>query len=243
MIRRTTGSSIALLALALVPGAGHAQAVLVGRTISDSSRDPISGAQVVVEKLRRETQSDADGRFTLASLDWGVHDVLIRKVGYRPVKLQLMVASNDTVRVDVKLRTSAVELPPLEVTASTVPPGMEDFARRRLAGWGTFFDSKQLRQNEARRLSDMLFGVRGVRTVSRGFRTYLVSTRSNCPMAVWLDGVQIYGAGLRRPVPDINDFSISQLDGVEVYSGPAETPAELAGRGSCGAVALWTRRG
>lgn len=63
-------------------------------------------------------------------------------------------------------------------------------------------------------------------------------------MAVWLDGVQLSG-GTRRITQDINEFQISQLEGVEVYSGSGDTPAELmgAGTGSCGTVALWTRRG
>ena len=62
-------------------------------------------------------------------------------------------------------------------------------------------------------------------------------------MAVWLDGIRIFASGSRRSAPDIDQFSTFQLEGVEVYSGPAETPAELSGFGaSCGAVALWTRR-
>jgi hypothetical protein len=39
---------------------------------------------------------------------------------------------------------------------------------------------------------------------------------------------------------------VDMLEGVEVYRGPSELPAELYGtnfRGACGAVALWTRRG
>ena len=32
------------------------------------------------------------------------------------------------------------------------------------------------------------------------------------------------------------------LDGVEVYSGPAEMPPELNRFSSCGAIVLWTRQ-
>jgi len=242
-LRRWVGASIPLMMLAGLPASLLAQAVLVGRTISDSTRDPISGVDIVVEKLKLKAESGGDGKFTLPNLDWGVQTAVIRKIGYRPVRLQLMVASDDTVRVDIRLRASVVELPPLEVTASSVAPGMEEFARRRLAGWGTFFDAKYLRQADHRRLSDLLTGIRGVRPITNGFRTVLVSSRSNCPMAIWLDGMQIFAPGSRRSAPDINDFSTHQLEGIEVYSGPAETPAELSGFGAnCGAVALWTRR-
>jgi hypothetical protein len=171
--------------------------------------------------------------------------VIVRKIGYRPVHLRLTVAGDDTVEVDIPMKAAAVELEPIEVTASTGRRGMEDFARRRLAGSGRFFDAKDLRRAEHRRLGDFLAGVRGVRVLGGGTRAVLVSSRNNCLMAVWLDGVPLTGAGSRRSPQDINEFSLSQLDGIEVYAGAAETPVELTGVGgsSCGTVVLWTRRG
>jgi len=243
-VLRLTAARISLLIVIGLPVPLAAQAVLVGRSISDSTGDPIPGVEVVIEKLKSRVESDREGRFVLAGIPWGVQTAVIRKIGFRPVRLRLIVAADDTLRTDIRLEHTVVELPPVEVTASTVPPGMEDFARRRLAGFRRFIDAKQLRQADHRRLSDLLTGVNGVRSVSRGLRTYLVSSRSNCPLAVWLDGIQIFSPGLRRTPPDINDFSTYQLEAVEIYSGPAETPAELSGVGAgCGAIALWTRRG
>jgi len=243
MRRKFSLIPILILLPAAIPSSLRAQAVLVGRTLNDSTKEPISGAEVVVEKLSLKVESDRDGKFTLPNLAWGVQTAVIRKIGYRPVRLQLMVASDDTVRLDIRLRNAVVELPPLEVTASNVPVGMEDFARRRLTGFGRFIDAKELRQSDHRRLSDLFTGMLGVRTVSSGFRTVLVSSRSHCPMAIWLDGMQIFSPGFRRPAVDINEFSPIQLEGIEVYAGPTETPPELSGSGAaCGAVALWTRR-
>src|SRR5262245_24121517 len=92
---------IPLVLLAGLPAPLAAQAVLIGRALNDSTREPISGVEVVVDKLKLRTESDNDGKFTLGNLDWGVQTAVIRKIGYRPVKLQLMVASDDTVRVDI----------------------------------------------------------------------------------------------------------------------------------------------
>jgi hypothetical protein len=242
--RRTIrGGAIALAAILGLTSSGAAQAVLMGRAVNDSTGDPITGVEVVIEKLNLNTASDRDGRFTLGNLSWGIRHATLRKIGYRPVKLQLFIASDDTLRADIRMRPSVVELPPIEVTASSVPVGMEDFARRRLAGFGKFIDSKELRRADHRRVSDLLVGVRGIRPITLGFRTVLVSSRSNCPMAVWLDGIQLFAPGSRRPAPDIDAFAAHQLEGIEVYSGPAETPPELSGFGSgCGAIALWSRR-
>ncbi len=232
----------ALLLLTTAPGSLAAQAVFTGRTINDSTREPIAGVEVVLEKPATRIQTDAEGRFSIPNIPWGVQHALIRKIGYRPVRLRLTVAGDDTLKVDLRMAAAAVELAPIEVTASTVPRGMEAFAQRRLGGFGQFFDSKDLRRAEHRRLSDFMTGVRGVRVVQRGLQAFLVSSRGNCPMSVWLNGVRL-SATSRYP-QDINDFSISSLDGIEVYAGASQTPAELMGTsgGSCGTVVLWTRR-
>ena len=230
--------------LATLPGHLAAQAVFRGRIVADSTRQPISGVEVVLEKPATRLESNAEGRFSIGGVPWGIQTATIRKIGYRPVRLRLLVAGDDTVQVEIRLQASAVQLEPIEVTASTVRRGMEDYARRRIAGFGRFFDAKDLRRAEGRRLSDLLQGVAGVRVITRGPRSVLISSRSNCPMAVWLDGAQLSG-GSRRFTQDINEFPISQLEGVEIYTGLAGTPAELtgSGSGSCGTVVLWTRRG
>ena len=239
-----TRASASLILLAMLPGHLAAQAAFRGRIVTDSTRQPIPGVEVVLEKPATRLESNAEGRFAVGGIPWGIQTVTIRKIGYRPVRLRLTVAADDTVQVEVRLQASAVVLEPIEVTASTVRRGMEDFARRRLAGFGRFFDANDLDRAGSRRLSEFLQGVAGVRVLTRGARSVLVSSRSNCPMAVWLDGVQVSG-GTRRFTQDINEFQISQLEGIEVYTGVAGTPAELmgSGGGSCGTVVLWTRRG
>ena len=248
MSRSLLGKSPAIRAtfilLAGLPAPLAVQAVFTGRTLNDSTKQPISGVEIVLEKPATRVETDTQGKFTIGSIPWGIQTAVIRKIGYRPVRLRLLVAGNDTVEVDILLEASAVELEPIEVTASTVRRGMEDFARRRIAGFGRFYDSKDLRRSEGRRLSDLFTGVAGVRVVNRGIRSVLVSSRSGCAMSIWLDGMQLSG-GSRRITQDINEFPISQLEGIEIYAGAGETPAELfgLGNGACGTVALWTRRG
>lgn len=236
------GVGAALAVLLSVPDPLAAQAVFTGRTLNDSTREPIAGVEIVLEKPSTRVATDAEGRFSVGNIPWGVQHAIVRKIGYRPVRLRLTVAGDDTMKVDIRMAQAAVELEPIEVTASTVPPGMEAFAQRRLAGFGQFFDSKELRRAEFRRLSDFMTGVRGVRVVQRGLRAYLVSSRSNCPMQVWLNGARLTTSP--RVPQDINEFSLVSLEAIEVYAGASDTPAELMGPsgGSCGTVVLWTRR-
>ncbi len=234
----------ALAALALHPGSVAAQATIVGRVINDSSKAPIEGAEIALEQGGRKVRSDADGRFTVGSVPSGIGFAVIRKIGFRPVRLRTLIFGEDTLEVDVRLRPSVVELEPIEVTASSVPAGMEPFAERRLAGFGTFIDASVLRDAEARRLSDLLRDVRGIRMNRvNGFKTVVTNSRGNCPMAIWLDGQRIYYPGSPMGTLDIDQFTIQNLEAIEVYAGPAETPGELSGTGAgCGTLVLWSRR-
>ena len=63
-----------------------------------------------------------------------------------------------------------------------------------------------------------------------------------CPAAVWLDGVPIYRGGVSGSVTNVNRFAPTEVEAVEYYAGPAQTPAEYVGLHSCGVVVIHTRR-
>jgi hypothetical protein len=234
---------IAAALLAHTAGPLGAQATITGRIRNDSTRAPIAGVEIAFEGSGPRAVTDTAGHFVIDGVPTGVRFAVVRKIGFRPIRLRTLIGERDTIEVDLRLRPTAVELEPIEVTAAAVPPGMQAFAERRLGGVGHFIDSRVLRQSEHRRLSELLRGVRGVRLVpARGTRTVAMS-RSNCPMSIWIDGIRSYQPGRGLPPPDIDEFPIVQLEGVEIYRGPAETPLELGGTGqSCGAIVLWTRR-
>jgi outer membrane receptor for ferrienterochelin and colicin len=184
----------------------------------------------------------------MTGLATGVHYILVRKIGYRPVQLRAILVADDTLEATVELNAAAVELAPIEVTVSAIPPGMDAYEERRKAGAGYFIGSRTLRQSEHRLLADIFRTVRGVSLqYGRGNKTILVNNRDRCPMQIYMDGIKIYesrsGAGRAVEPPDINLFSVAQLEAIEVYRGPAETPPQLSGTGgSCGTVVLWSRR-
>jgi carboxypeptidase family protein len=70
-------------------------------------------------------------------------------------------------------------------------------------------------------------------------------TPAKCYATVYLDGVLVYDLGLQpsnspAPPPDINQYHVSDLAGVEFYAGGASTPIQFRSSG-CGALLLWTR--
>ena len=239
--RSGLGPVVALLSL---PASLEAQATLTGTIRLDSSKIAVAGVEVVIQAADRKATTDAAGRFVLNGLAHGIHRVVVRSIGYRPIALRAYLVDNDTLDVTLFIRKSPVELAPLEVTASAIPVGLEDFERRRRGGFGSFVDWTTLRKEEFRRVSDIVRGMNGVhlRYDGRGL-AYMSSMRANCAMAIFLDGVPIFSGPGRGSPPVIDDWNISDLDAIEVYAGPSTTPSEFSGIGSkCGTALFWTRR-
>ncbi len=225
--------------LLVAPATLSAQAALRG-VVRDSAKHAIQGVEVVIQAVDRKALSDTAGEFIIGGLAHGAHVVLVRAIGYRPILLRAYLVTNDTLAVDLRLNKAPVQLAPLEVTATSIPPGLDAFEERRLAGFGAFVDWTTLRKSEDRRLADMFREIRGVRIrYNRNGQPYLSSSRDACPMQVYLD---------RVPLP--NPFNLDllpspkEITGIEVYAGSATIPPQFNGfnRG-CGIILVWTRDG
>lgn len=235
------------VALAVLPSSLASQAVLTGTVREDSSKTPVAGVEIVFPALDRKTTTDSVGHFVIGGLAHGMHHVVVRAIGYRPIALRAYVVTNDTLEVDLRITRAPVILAPIEVTATAIPRGLETFEERRLGGGpGQFIDWTVLRKQENRRTSDLFREVPGVRIrYNRYGQAYLASSRGGCAMQVYLDGLPIYKPGgiAGATPPLIDDWTIANLDAIEVYRGAAETPIQMSGSGAnCGTVVLWTRR-
>lgn len=222
-----------------------AQATITGVIREDSTRARLPGVEVVVQALDRKATTDAAGQFSMDALAHGVHVILVRAIGYQPVRLQAYLVANDTLTVELRMKKSVVELAPLEVTASAVPSGLREFEERRTLGEGEFIDWTRLRKEEFRRTSDLFRGISGVRiNYFPSGQGFLSSLRTGCNMQIVLDGIPIYRPEVGgAPPPSIDLWSIVNLDAIEVYRGPATTPEKFRGVGAkCGTVVLWSRR-
>lgn len=268
-ILRPLGIASGLTLLSGAPVLG--QAVLSGTIRHDSTGRPLPQAEVLLEGSKRQVTTDASGRYVLAGVAAGTETVLIRLVGYRPVRERVVLSAGDTTWLNAALvPRGAQELEPIEVTASEPKPmGLrEGFEERRKMGFGKFLDLETLKQNEHRKLSDLLRSIAGVQLVwwepcfpagggricyptalsAAGTRAVadLRNPNARCWMSVYLDGIAVYqsGPGTARLPPDFSkDFQTWELEGVEVYRSSAELPGEFSGANSqCGVIALWSRR-
>ena len=114
------------------------------------------------------------------------------------------------------------------------------FYERAAAGFGRFIGPGDIERIPAFEFGDLLRGIPGVQ-----FDNETITFRGGggvegrCEPGVFIDGVQqvqTYGA-LLLTLP-------SDVEGIEVYRGPAQTPLEWGGlNGSCGVILVWTKWG
>lgn len=241
-------------------------ALLIGQVLTDSTRKPIGGVEVVIPTLGLATRTNDRGEFRLADVAPGKHQVIARRFGYGPLDTYVSFTANETVDRTIFLTRIAM-LDTMNVTGQAVRRGngLGAFEERRRLGLGKFIDSTELRKNENRRLGDLLANMSGVRMVAppvcganglahpfcvmNGTSRVAFNNRgSGCPMQVVVDGATVYrakeGDKAWAYMFDVTNFlSVSSLAAVEVYRTVAEVPVEYGGGGSiCGLLMLWTRR-
>ncbi|HSU15804.1 TonB-dependent receptor [Longimicrobium sp.] len=241
---RLLSSVAAALLLAAAPARAQAGGA-VELVVSDAETGaPLAGASVRVDGGAAGV-SDSSGRVLLEGLPAGTHVIEVEMMGRRTMQPQVEVSTGQTLELEVLMDASAVELP--EITAETQPddgPGnaiSRAFGRTR--GTGILISRGQIERSRARRLSDLLGKVPGVRILygSGGAVAMLQggsgadpsSLGQRCVAEVYLDGVL-----LRTPSLDI--VAIHELDAVEVYLHVV--PPEYSGSNAgCGVIVLHTR--
>jgi len=253
-----------------------AQAAFLGGNITSDSlgRHPLVGSRVSIPVLQRTTTANFAGEYRFERLVPGRYIVVVQASGFRDVGDSVTVSATGDTFHDFVLLAKAIVLDSVVATAPSparkyYSQVLRDFEQRRTSGQGGHFLSEdELRQNEARKFSDLLrsdipamtlvpgpasasYATSG-RTVSsppsntvRSGRAVLkppAGVPAACYATVYLDGVLLYDVQqtpAARP-PNIDDYNVSHLAGVEFYAGAATAPPGFKDSG-CGLLLLWTR--
>jgi hypothetical protein len=226
-----------------------------GTVTRDSSRIPIEGVEVTMEGVGT-VRASGIGRFAFTSVAPGLYTVRIRHVGYQPIEGSVRIVQGETKDLVFAIWPVTTNLPGVEVRANAAPLniGMVDFERRRAQGLGKFLTPIDFEGRDNATLADVFGSTPGLimdrlsngRAVAASRRSTYTSFRpSKCYMQVFVDGLRIWrphSDQLNEP-PNLNEFSVSQIAGVEIYLGAAETPVEFGGTSaSCGTIVIWTGR-
>jgi hypothetical protein len=189
--------------------------------------------------LSRAVTSDQGGHFLHSPLEAGSYVVQVHAVGYIPSAKAFDLTTGQSVTHVFQLTTVPRVLPEVVVrgrSGSVVGRRFEDFDRRRASKRGQFLTRAEIEARNPVNLSDLLQTMRGIRTECVGFTCLVETARSahGCQPAYFVDGRMSTTFGPSTPVRDI--------EGIEVYLGPSETPAEYLGPDSgCGVIGIWTK--
>jgi hypothetical protein len=240
---RSLGWSAAAAFLLTAPLVAQGRSLgTVSGVVMDSTGTPITDVEVTVLKVGRVVRTDTAGQFVLGDLPPGLTDVRFRRLAYAPIILSLQVPADDTTDVEVTLGLVAQQLTGVIVQADARRlRALDEFEARRKHGIGHFITRRQIAERHPMRLSDMVRLIPGA-TISEGSngRTALRFSRSTskaCPPQFYIDGIQATGFA-------IDDMPPGDVEGVELYSGPAGLPPEFNrfySTVSCGTVIIWTR--
>ena len=106
MLSRTRVLACAALALAValnVHLAAQTGITLTGRLVNSLSGDPISGATVQIDELRRTTTSGADGTFAFQDVPAGTYHVSVHSQGYSARRIEIMVSTTAAPQIDFSI--------------------------------------------------------------------------------------------------------------------------------------------
>jgi hypothetical protein len=253
-------AAAALLAARPAP----AQIQVRGVLLDAASRAPITSARIALiatrGRWRGELITDSVGEFSFDDVRPGPYSLRAQRVGYRDASGQLRLSGDSIVTLELQMAVNSVALAPVTVVTRSqrnVGPVLEGFYRRLARGQGRFVTREEIETRHPSRVTDMLRnmpnlnssaarGGVGGSTMSRG------SSGDRCTVVFFVDGMLVSqpstgGGPWRGGSRDqaIDDYvHPNEVEGIEIYRGESDTPAEFITRWvGCGTVVIWTRRG
>ena len=223
-----------LLALALLGGATplpvRAQSI-VGKVLDHNTNTPIVAGDVhLVDRtglVRARSIADTAGWFRLVAPIPGTYRLRAASLGYSAVEsIELALDKGVEIETEVRLSSQAITLEPLriigrrEVKVGRLAEYYDRAEWTRKSGFGRVF-----MRDDIERMSPF--------SVTSLLRT--VPARTDCPMTYMLDGLIVEARMIDSMIQP------EDVEGIEIYRGYAQVPAEYSFRASCALTLIWTR--
>ncbi len=221
------------------------QGVVRGEVV-DNAGAPIDNVAIEFPQLGLRAATDGRGRYVIPLVTEGRQLVTVRRLGYTPHDTTLVVTAgimHDLRHVLERVTTLA------EVNTTASRAWAREFDEHRRIGLGQFLTRDELAKRESQRLGDIMSMMRGAKLMRSGqTASYLAtsrprSMRGECFAHVWLDGMPMYLGRPGEPLYNINELLVMQIEAIEYYEGPAETPAKYNNlNANCGVLVVHTKR-
>lgn len=257
--------SLACLTLPTVAFAQRFSAIK-GQVLTDSTENPIRGAEVSIPQLRLSTLSDSAGRFRITGVTPGRQLISVKRIGFSPVTAVFDFRSGDTVDTDFLLIKPITSLKAVSVQGTKPFLGMAQFELHRANGFGRFLGPEELEKNSNRQLVEVLqllpgptlfrsnvssaawvAGGRGQQSAGNTFQLEQYDKAKGAPggqcwAAVYLNGAPVFQGLPGEQLFDLSTLNVATIAGIEFYNGAASVPTEYnATRNTCGVLVIWLR--
>lgn len=242
--------------------------VLSAQVFDDQSSAPLAAVHVSLMGTAIRVVTDAEGRFELTAERSADFVLSFKRLGYQPASSVVSLTLGDTTRLSFFLRPVALTLDAVNVAArgESRSARLAGFDRRRAHHInGDFITRAMIEQQHTSVTTNLVRIIPGVTVLDSSGTMLLASMRGGrptdirvfkdmrgrtqvvkgldiapCYLAIGIDGVlQEWGFS-------IDQISPLDIEGIEVYQGPASIPRELMASqsdGYCGVVMIWTRAG
>ena len=225
------------LALALMSAGVSAQTGggrIAGMVVDDSGDEPLPGAAVFVEELKRGTATDGRGEFSFPDIPSGTYTLTVRFMGYHAKTRKVTVGNGKGGKTVIRLEADSKSLGDVVVT------GKSEARRIREQAMPVSVISMSQLQGTVSDVQGILAKTVGVAIRSSGGvgSTSRLSVRG-------LEGKRIGFFIDETPLNDqsdfidLNDIPIDMIDRIEIYKGVV--PAKFGGSSMGGAVNIVIR--
>jgi hypothetical protein len=239
----------ALLVMSAIPLRAQGSAGrLAGTVIDAKTQAPVANADLFFLADGRSVKSDSLGRFAFDKLPKGILKFMVRAPGHPIATVVVALAEGEQLQRDFVIdapaagpRSEAAQGLP-QVTVKTDPAVLAryaDFERRRRTGSGQYLTRADIEAGHFQLVTDAMRGMKGVLLDcggSQGCQVRMANAPAQCLADFIVDERVDNYFGPKTPINDI--------EGIEVYNGPAQIPGEFtASTSGCGLVVIWTRSG
>ena len=203
-----------VLIVVLSPLFSIAQGTLLG-TVTDEENNPVAGATVYLETLRKGTQTEPDGSFEIQNLKEGTLRVTIRILGFHTVHQTVQIKAGETTEMNVLLKNEFSKLDEIVVSASRSSENISE-----IPASVTVVDAIQLESftKSTSNINEILqFSVPGLAVGSGTFSNWGQTMRGRS-LLVMVDGIP-QSTPLRNGLLGMKSVNPHDISRVEVIKG------------------------
>jgi hypothetical protein len=171
--------------LAVVASVAESQKLVAfSGTVIDSSKKPVSNAEVSIGGLSLTKTTDDKGRFRMETVTPGVHQVSVRRIGFAQFDTSMTFPEDQEVIWRITMKEKIITLDSV-IVREPRDPWMDEFDANRKHGFGQFMDRAELAKLDGVPLPTVLRRFRGAEIIrTNNSSSYIVSKRapiSGCP--------------------------------------------------------------